>query len=55
MKLKDHVYDKDRKIATIWLEDTDPVQLENLLMILREPPLESQDEQDYDTIIFGGN
>lgn len=53
MKYKDHVYDKDRKIATIWIEETDQVQLENLLMILREDnPKESQKKDNFDTIIF---
>lgn len=53
MKLKDYCYDQDRRVATIWIVETDPVQLENLLMILREPPEESQDEVDYDSVIFG--
>ena len=52
MKLKDFVYDKDRMIATIWVEETDPVQLENLLMILREDNPQPQDEVDYAEIIW---
>lgn len=56
MKLKDFIYDPDLRKATIFLEETEPIQLENLLMILRED--EEEDESggdDWENIIFGEN
>ena len=53
MKLKDYVFDKENCKATIWLDEVNPIQLENLLLILREGPKEPQNEVDYNTVIFG--
>ena len=55
MKYKDHIYDLDLKTATIKLVEVEKVQLENLLLLLKEEPEQSQDEMSYDTIIFGEN
>ena len=52
MKLKDFVFDSDKGVATLWLEEVHPIQLRNLLMILQDDP-EPQDEMGYDTVIFG--
>lgn len=52
MKLKDHIFDPDRKIATIWLEEIDRKQLENLLIAFKAKNTEPKTEFDYDSIIF---
>jgi len=54
MKLKDFVYDPELRKANIMLEEVEPIQLENLLMILRDEEEEKDDNQtDYLSIIFG--
>ena len=53
MKLKDYVFDSDLQKATLFLVEVNSVQLENLLMILRDDPKEPQDETDYNAIIYG--
>ena len=55
MKLKDYVFDPDRGLATIWLEEVLPVQLENILMILRDEPETNLNSVNYDSLIFGDN
>ena len=51
MKYKDHIYDDELKTATIWLTEVEPVQLDNLLMILKEPK-EDNSSSDLEEIIF---
>ena len=53
IKLKDYIYDKERDIATIWIEEIDQKQLERLLQIFKAANPEPQNEFDYDDIIFG--
>jgi len=57
LRLKDYVYDKDLKKANIFLEEVEPIQLENLLLILEENPddPEFNKETDYEAIIFDDN
>ena len=52
MKLRDHIFDPDRKIATIWLEEIDHEQLENLLILFKAKNTEPKTEFDFDSIIF---
>lgn len=52
MKLKDYIYDPDRKIVTIWIEEIDREQLEKLLILFKATNPEPQNEFDYDDIIF---
>jgi len=52
MKLRDHIFDPDRKIATIWFEDIDREQLEKLLVIFKAKNPEPKTEFDFDSIIF---
>lgn len=54
MKLKDHIYDEDLRKLTVILEDVNPEEIEDLLLIC----FNFQDEgeipkDDFESIIFG--
>jgi len=56
MKLRDFIYDEELKKANLFLEEVEPIQLENLLMILRGDEEEQEDEgENWEEIIFGEN
>lgn len=53
MKYKDHIYDPDLKTLNLKLVEVEEIQLENLLLSLKEPPKQPQGEVNYGVIIFG--
>jgi len=53
MKVKDHVYDKDLKTATIWLEDIELSELEETLKHLEfEKKKKSNDVSEHDQVMI---
>lgn len=52
MKYKDHVYNEDLKTLTLWLDDVETFELENLLLNLKEQPKQTLSSKSDEESIF---